>query len=130
MSAPTRRAPSVLVVEDRASIRCLLEELLAQDGLRVRAAATTQEALEALDATTPDLVLVDLLLPGGCGDALVQTLRSRPATSTTPVIVVSGLDGAELISRELGVQEFVPKPFDVRHLLERIHFHLAAVSTS
>lgn len=117
--------PEVLVVEDRASIRWLMELGLASAGLRVRAVACADEAARAIRALRPDLVICDLLLPGGGAEAFIGELRGDPRTRDVPVIVTSGLSTAGELGRRVGADECIPKPFDVEHLVGRVRFHLA-----
>lgn len=123
---PGARAPLVLVVEDRGSIRLLLEVALAREGWRVRSVPMAELALEALATEVPDVVLVDLLLPGQRGDEFIATLRELPGGRDIPVIVLSGIEGGLLASRAAGAQDFLAKPFDVEELLARVRAHLQA----
>jgi two-component system phosphate regulon response regulator PhoB len=118
--------PLVLVVEDRASIRSLLAVALAQEGLRVAESATAEEALAQVAHEPPDLVLLDLLLPGTRGDALIRALRALPETRRTPVLVLSGVEGGLAASRAAGAQDFLAKPFDLDELAARVRRLLAA----
>lgn len=127
---PIPRVPLVLVVEDRASIRHLLEIALGQEGMRVVAVATANEALECAAEQVPDLVLVDLLLSGRRGDALISALRALPNGDQIPVIVLSGIEGGLAASRAAGAQDFLAKPFDVYELLARVRRQLGCAPTS
>jgi len=124
------RVPLVLVVEDRPSIRHLLEVALAQEGLRVIATATADEALESAVAQIPDVVLLDLLLPGRRGDALIAALRALPDGDHVPVIVLSGIEGGLAASRAAGAQDFLAKPFDLRELMARVRRQLGRAPAS
>jgi|BEDMetMinimDraft_2_1075160.scaffolds.fasta_scaffold10549_2 DNA-binding response OmpR family regulator len=120
------RAPLVLVVEDRASIRQLLDIALTEEGFRVVGAATAEEGLAAAKAEPPDVVLLDLLLPGPGGEALAFALRRLPGLHRVPIVVLSGLDGGLEAARAVGAQDFVAKPFDLRDLVARIRRQLAS----
>jgi DNA-binding response OmpR family regulator len=117
--------PLVLVVEDRPSIRHLLEVALAQEAVRIASAANADDAWAVARVTPPDIVLLDLLLPGSRGDVFLRALRELPATRQTPVIVISGVEGGLEASRAAGAEDFLAKPFDLRQLLERVRYHLA-----
>lgn len=117
--------PLVLVVEDRPSVRHLLEVALAQEGMRIASVANADDAWAVARVTPPDIVLLDLLLPGSRGDVFLRALRELPATRQTPVIVLSGVEGGLATSRAAGAQDFLAKPFDLRQLLERVRYHLA-----
>lgn len=124
------RAPLVLVVEDRPNIRYLLEVALAQEGLRVVSAATADMGLASAVAQAPDIVLLDLLLPGGRGDALVAALRLLPSGHRLPIIVLSGIEGGLAASQAAGAQDFLAKPFDLRELIARIRYQLGEAAAS
>ena len=118
-------APLALVIEDRANVRHLLDAVLDGQGMRVCSAATVDEGLAAARRACPDIVLLDLLLPGSPSDAFVRALRQLPGGDTVPVIVISGLDGASARDSIPDIQEFVAKPFDVHHLLALVRRYLA-----
>ena len=120
----------VLVVEDRAAIRSLVEVGLARAGLEVRTVAGAGEAFGAIRALMPDLVITDLVLPDGAGDALIGALRADPRTRALPVIVLSGLPGAAQVGTRAGADECIAKPFDVEHLIGRVLFHLGSAGRS
>lgn len=131
MSDPSGpRVPLALVVEDRQTIRQLLDIALSQEGLRVVGAATADQALEAAINEIPDIVLVDLLLPGRRGEALISALRQLPGGDRVPVIVLSAVEGGLAASRAAGAQDFLAKPFDLRELAERVRRHLGATEPS
>jgi DNA-binding response OmpR family regulator len=103
---------SVLVIEDDADIRNLLVTRLARLDYRVSAVPTGEAGLEAARADPPDLVLLDLLLPGIDGWEVARRLRAEPCTARVPVLVVSIVDddagdGVEVMGR-------VAKPFRAR----------------
>lgn len=120
----------VLVVEDRAAIRTLVEVGLSQAGLEVQAVGGAVEAFGAIRARTPDLVVTDLVLPDGAGDGFIGALRADPRTRALPVIVVSGLAGAAAVGSRAGADECIAKPFDVDYLIDRVRFHLASGGSS
>ncbi len=119
------RQSLVLVVEDRASIRQLLHLALGREGFRVDEAATAEEGLARVRAEPPDVVLLDLLLPGGCGDSFIGAMRRLPAARHVPVIVLSGIEGGLATSRAAGAQDFLAKPFDLDELARRVRAQLA-----
>jgi two-component system phosphate regulon response regulator PhoB len=113
---------TILVVEDEHDIRDLLVATLRREGYLVRAASNGDEALAALRDTPPDLVLLDLLLPGVDGAEICRRLKSRPTTRGIPVIMLTarGSDGDILAGLELGADDYVTKPFSTRVLAARI----------
>ena len=110
----------ILIVDDDAYIGQMLEEALTREGYRVSRAYSGTEALLVLDRARPDLVLLDLMLPGLSGEEVLPRLRGLP------VIVVSAkADGehkAELLLG--GAADYVTKPFSLKELLARITLRL------
>ncbi|NND04262.1 MAG: response regulator transcription factor [Acidimicrobiia bacterium] len=110
---------TVLLVEDEAAYVEALEVALQQDGFEVAAALDGRSALVEFDRVKPDVVLLDLMLPGLQGLDVLRTLRK---TSNTPVIVVSAKDReADVVAAlELGADDYVTKPYSLRELVARI----------
>src|SRR5688572_31406032 len=89
-AAATRTAPArILVVEDERDIAALVAYHLTKEGYRVRTAASGMEALEAVGSERPDLVVLDLMLPGHSGYDVLADLRRRPETADVPVLVLT-----------------------------------------
>ena len=111
----------VLVVEDDPVVRRAICLTCETDGLRVIEAATGYEALERLARVKPDLVLLDLLLPGLGGLDVCRAIRR--ADETLPIIMVTakGEETDKVVGLELGADDYVTKPFGPRELLARIH---------
>lgn len=114
--------PHVLVVEDDGETRRLLVRLLRENGLRATGVGDGEEMWQALAVSTPDLLLLDLMLPKKPGLELLRELRQEERWSGLPVIVVTarGAVGDRTRGLELGADDYVPKPFDRRELLARI----------
>ena len=123
--APTRealRGIRILVVDDDADIRALARLALAQDGHSVTEASSGREALAFIDAAVPDLLVLDLLMPAPGGLEVLRFLRSRAATATLPVVVLTSMDD-EVNTRagfELGATDYVTKPFTIPQLAARV----------
>jgi DNA-binding response OmpR family regulator len=111
----------VLLVEDEADIRELIRYSLAQAGLEVEEASDGAEALDKLHAFAPDLVVLDLMLPGMPGLEVCQRLRSRADTARLPIMVVSAKSSApdKALGLAMGADDYVAKPFGPRDLLMR-----------
>jgi DNA-binding response OmpR family regulator len=105
-------AMSVLVVEDDEDIRNLLVTRLGRLGYGVTAASTGEAGLAEALAAPPDLVLLDLLLPGIDGWEVARRLRAEPSTARVPVLVVSIVD--EGAGAEVGAVGHLTKPFRAR----------------
>ncbi len=114
------RGTRVLVVDDDVSIGDMLEELLTREGYAVRRAYSGTEAVLALESARPDLVLLDLMLPGLSGEEVLPRLRG------VPVIVVSArADVDSKVDLLLGgAADYVTKPFESRELLARMEVAL------
>jgi DNA-binding response OmpR family regulator len=113
---------SILVVDDEPNIVLSLEFLLKQAGFRVRTVSNGEAALAAIAQEPPDLVLLDVMIPGRDGYAVCQEVRSNPAWRDMRIIMLTAKGGD--IQREkglsLGADEYVTKPFSTRELVERV----------
>ena len=116
------RGASVLLVEDEDQLRRVMKDLLQRDGYRVAEARDGIQALDEVDRFAPDLIILDLNLPGIDGYSVLAQLRSRPATREIPVMVLTakGDEDNEVRVFELGASDFVTKPFRARSLTARI----------
>jgi two-component system phosphate regulon response regulator PhoB len=114
--------PRILVVEDERDIAALVAYHLTKEGYRVRTAEGGVEALEGVNAERPDLVLLDLMLPGFSGYEVLGELRRRPELAEIPVIVLTARrDEADRVKGlELGADDYVTKPFSPRELVLRV----------
>ncbi len=116
-------AKRVLVVEDDASIRTALKLRLQRDAFVVHTAADGDEALRAISAQSPDLVILDLTLPRRDGLDVLAQLKGSPATAHIPVIVLTARyqcsDDCPVFLTASA--EVMAKPFSPRHLVERVH---------
>ena len=117
-AAPAR----VLVVEDERDIAALVAHHLTKEGYRVRTAEGGAEALEAIAAERPDLLVLDLMLPNFSGYDVLTEVRRRPELADVPVVVLTARrDEADRIKGlELGADDYVTKPFSPRELVLRV----------
>jgi two-component system, OmpR family, phosphate regulon response regulator PhoB len=120
-SRSAKDTPRVLVVEDEPDIAALIAYQFTREGLRVETAATGTEALTAIGREVPDLVVLDRMLPGVSGDEVLKTLKSDPATSGVPVLVLTAKREQEerIEGLELGADDYLTKPFSPRELVLR-----------
>jgi two-component system OmpR family response regulator len=111
----------ILVVDDDAEIRSLLGTYLRKNGFRVSVAANGREMRTALETAAPDLIVLDLMLPGEDGLTLCRDLRSR--SDDVPIIMLTarGEDVDRILGLEMGADDYLPKPFNPRELLARIN---------
>ncbi len=123
MSAPK----TILVVDDNPSNLHLLFDLLSETGFQVAIAESGDMALETLELIVPDLILLDINMPGLDGFATCQQLKRRPEFRDVPVIFMSAL--AESVNKiqgfSVGAVDYITKPFDTQETLARVKNHLA-----
>ncbi|MCU0621207.1 MAG: Flp pilus assembly complex ATPase component TadA [Gemmatimonadales bacterium] len=117
----------VLLVEDEDQLRRVMRDLLEREGYRVAEARDGAQALDEVDRHAPDLIMLDLNLPGLDGYGVLQRLRSRPSTSEIPVIVLTakGDEDNEVRVFQLGADDFLTKPFRARALSARLEAVMA-----
>jgi len=115
-------AAKVLLVDDEDSLRKVMKDLLERDGYIVTEARDGVQALDQVDRVGPDIIVLDLNLPGLDGYGVLSHLRSRPSTSHIPVIVLTakGDEDNEVRVFELGADDFLTKPFRARALSARL----------
>ena len=113
--------PLVLVVDDLAPNVRLLEAVLSPRGFRVATASSGEEALAVLSTESPDVVLLDIVMPGMDGYEVCRRIREDPGTAFLPVIMITASGEQEKIRAiECGADDFVGKPFDQAELLARV----------
>lgn len=118
---------AILIVEDENQIRKLLKAHLESEGFQVLEAGTGQEALQIWEKSHPDLVLLDIMLPGFTGLEVMKSIRTK---ASTPVILLTARSDEvdKLIGLELGADDYITKPFSSREVVARIHAVLRRVS--
>ena len=114
--------PEVLVVEDEPDIRALVVHHLTRDGFRCRTAGSGDEALVRLRERLPDLVVLDVMLPGIDGLELTRRLRSDAAWAALPIIMLTAKadEVDRVVGLELGADDYVGKPFSPKELVARV----------
>ena len=118
--------PEVLVIEDDADTRELLQDALEGAGFRVFVAQSGQEGLHALRQHVPDIVLLDQLLPGMSGLEVCRQIRRQPGLGAVPVVMLTALSRPtdQVAGLNAGADDYVVKPFHVDELLARLHSHV------
>ncbi len=119
--------PHVLVVDDEPNILLSLEFLMQQAGFSVATAPDAERALELIGQQCPDLLLLDISLPGMSGFDLLERLRADDATRHLPVVMLTA-HGREVEKEKgmaLGANDYVTKPFSTRELVSRVQTLLA-----
>ena len=120
--AATAASPRVLLVDDEDMLRRVMRDLLERDGYTVVEARDGVEALDQVDRHAPDIIVLDLNLPGLDGYGVLSHLRSRPSTVSIPVVVLTarGDEDNEVRVFEMGADDFLSKPFRARALSARL----------
>ena len=112
----------VLIVEDDADIRELIRYNLAQEGFAVEEAADGAQALERVRRRVPDLMVLDLMLPGMPGLEVCRQMRAGRDTAHLPILIVTakGTEVDKILGLEMGADDYVVKPFSPRELVARV----------
>ncbi len=112
----------ILVVEDEATIQELLQFNLERNKYRVKVVDSGEKALSAVGKHRPDLILLDIMLPGADGLEVCKSLKGDPKTARIPIIMLTALsEEADIVAGlELGADDYVTKPFSPRVLLARV----------
>lgn len=108
---------TILIIEDDEELTSLLRKILQKKGFRAEALPGGAWLLDEARRIKPDLVLLDLSLPGTDADSIFRELRTDPTTAAVPIIVMSGDPEVERRARELGANACLRKPFKVETLL-------------
>ena len=110
----TDPAATILIVDDDTDLCALLERLLRDEGYLTLTAANGEEALASIAQRAPDLILLDILMPGMDGNEVARRLKANPATANIPIIIVTAqLDrNARLVGLKAGAEDFLTKPID------------------
>lgn len=125
MSSMSRR-PTILVVEDHAHVMELMKEILEPEGVEVRGAADANTALEMLEDWTPDLILMDVQLPGMDGAILTRRLKGQESLKNVPIVAVTAYTdpGDREWFLGTGCDGYIPKPLDPHTFREEVLFYL------
>jgi CheY-like chemotaxis protein len=124
------KAGRLLVVDDNPTNLKLVSDVLTFGGFEVRRAVDAQSAQEAIAASCPDLILMDIALPDMDGLSLTRQLKAEPATQHVLVIALTAfaMKGDEARARAAGCDGYITKPIDTRGLCGLIHEHLRATT--
>lgn len=127
-----RPAGVILIVENDESNRRLMEQILGFAGYQYFSAANGQEALEVLDRTHVDVILIDILMPVLDGYETTGILRARPDTASVPVVAVTAyaMPGDRERALSAGCTDYLPKPFRPGQLLDVVARMLAQSGTN
>ncbi len=111
----------ILIVDDETGARAALEFLLRREGFEVRDAADGPAAIQECATFRPDLILLDIMMPGMDGFEVCRRIKATPETRLTPVVLITGLTGTEdrIMGINAGADDFLSKPIDMNELLAR-----------
>ena len=114
--------PKILVVDDDVTVTGLLKALLSMEGHQPTTINDSREAIETAAGINPDLIILDLMMPGLTGFELCELLQQDPKFAAIPIMIVSALDDPESKEKafESGAREYITKPFGVDNLLQKI----------
>ena len=118
-ASPTRHKKSILVVDDEAPIRKLLRQQLEAEGYIVQEAKDAWDAITQVRKKSPDLIILDVMMPQVSGFDVVAILKNNPETLGIPIIILS-IGGEEQTSYRLGADKYLTKPIDTEALLKEI----------
>ncbi|MBF0123168.1 MAG: response regulator [Candidatus Omnitrophica bacterium] len=109
----------ILIIEDDPSVARVLQERLTKSGFDIFIAVDAYQGLTTAKSELPDLIILDLMLPGGGGETTFQNLKRTPKTSRIPVLVLTASRDAEVKQKMLdaGVAGFMEKPYEASELI-------------
>ena len=122
MLKPEVRQTTILVADDLEAYRCLLKDLLEEQGYKVVCAGDGEEALNILQSQTIDLALLDVMMPRRTGFAVCRAIKSDPKTRLIPVVLVTSLNNIDdrIQGIDCGADDFLGKPVNKEELLARV----------
>lgn len=120
---------SVLIVDDTPNNLQVLGEVLERDGFSVRVAVNGRDAMQKCLSSPPDLILLDILMPGQDGYEVCQMLKAHPKLSRTPILFISAVDSLEqkIKAFEYGGSDYITKPFHEEEVLARVRAHIRLI---
>lgn len=122
----TEHIPDILIVDDNPANLRLLTGILRERGFHPRAVTSGRRALDSVELILPDLILLDIRMPGMDGYEVCQRLKANPATQEVPVIFISALDeiSDKVKAFEIGGVDYITKPFQLEEVVARLETHL------
>ncbi len=116
----------IMIVDDDAQVLDMVELVLKREGYHVLRAFSAQDALETVESATPDLFVIDAMMPEMDGLNLCRKLRAQPHTANTPIIFLTGSNSPHSVVDALnsGGDDFIRKPFVPRELAARVRAHI------
>jgi putative two-component system response regulator len=117
---------TILVVDDDTGVQNMIKRILGRSGYRVQTARNGEEAYAVVSESLPDLIILDLSMPGIDGFEVATHLKSNPATREIPIILITGLDNSEnhVKALDIGINDFLSKTAEPEEILARTRSHL------
>lgn len=117
-----RQGTVVLIVDDSPTIVAMLRKFLQQNGYQTLEAGDAEKGIEVARTEKPDLIFLDIVLPGMNGFAALRTLRKDPVTHQIPIVMISGNEQAteQFYAQRIGADDFMKKPFSRSEVFARI----------
>jgi DNA-binding response OmpR family regulator len=114
--------PKILIVDDDVSITELMKALVKMDGHQPTTVNDSTKAIEVANSVNPDLITLDLMMPGLTGFELCDLLHNDPKFANVPIVIVSARDDRESKEKaiEMGAKDYITKPFGVDELINKI----------
>lgn len=119
----------ILIAEDHLDSRDALRALLEAFGYQVLVAVNGRQAVDVALDRTPDLILMDIMMPELDGFEATRELRQHARTAQTPIIAVTAMEGAHQLALQAGANDYVRKPIDIRGLVAKVHSWLRISQT-
>jgi len=128
MKTPNTHSPTILVVDDDSGHRVLAREVLERAGFKVDVADNGMDAIESVARAKPDLMILDVLMPGLDGFGVCAQLRQDPNFRDLPILMATGLEDVDSIEQafEAGATNFVTKPINWTLLVYQVRYILRA----
>lgn len=115
----------VLIIDDDEALREAMELLLSGEGYEVRVLDEHAPVLKEVAAFVPDVILLDMMMPGASGQQVARSLRNDPFASQIPIVALSAMRHPQSTLDAVGAQAFLSKPFELKELLSTINSAIA-----
>jgi DNA-binding response OmpR family regulator len=118
----------IMIVDDEENLLILIRDLLASKGFDIVTAGNGKEALDVVEKENPDLLILDIMMPGMKGTDVARKIRKNPKTSRTKIIFLTILKSKEInyrILKKLMITDYITKPFDNQDLVRRINWAIS-----